>query len=59
MPKLTVSFKTPDALYYALQDSGMDKDQQEEAEKKLEKWVKYGECIDVEFDLEAMTATVL
>lgn len=30
-----------------------------ETEKKLASWLKYGEYITVEFDLENMTATVL
>lgn len=31
----------------------------EEVRKKLQKWVQYGECIDVEFDLELGTAIIL
>jgi hypothetical protein len=31
----------------------------EEAGKALSRWVEYGECVALEFDTEAMTATVV
>lgn len=30
----------------------------EQIREKLSKWVQYGECVEIEFDLDAMTATV-
>jgi len=53
---VTVSFKTPDVLDYALE--GIDEDEAEEVKAKLAKWIKYEECLTVEFDTDKMTATV-
>lgn len=55
--KFICCFKTPDVLYYALQDVGAD--EREEAKAFAGQWVEYGECVDVEFDTEDGTATVL
>lgn len=64
--KIKVTMKTPDALDYALKDAFSDypipedgEDMEYEAREKLAKWFRYGECLTVEFDTEAMTATVL
>jgi hypothetical protein len=73
--KFTVTFKTPDALDYAIEDaanndSGIeaiaDDEEREDAKFALkmelkmfaEKWVRYGEYINVEFDTDAGTASV-
>ena len=53
---ITITFKTPDAVEYALGE--FPEDVTEEAKKKLEKWIRYGEFVTIEFDLEKMTATV-
>lgn len=69
---LQVTFKTPDAIDFALQglpeiealpdseygDYGKE-DFKNEIKKKLAKWVKYGELITIEFDLDDMTARVV
>ena len=64
--KIRVSFKTPDAVEYAIKDS-LDEDEvsTEDLDEKKEElmdvistWVKYGESITVEFDTENFTATV-
>ncbi len=73
--KIVVSFKTPDALEYAIKehleaeqvadDDGMPDpenghdDMFDELKEKLSEWVEYGECVSIEFDTEAGTATVL
>lgn len=57
--KVTVHMKTPDAVHYAVCDTFEDHDLRAEAEEKLERWIEYGECVSIEFDLEKMTATVL
>ena len=54
--KFHCHFKTPDVLYYALQDAG-DYDERKEAEAFADQWVAYGECVCIEFDT-AGTATV-
>ncbi len=60
-----VTFKTPDAVEYAIKDiiSDIDSDEGEEqfaeAKEATEKWVKYGELVTVEFNTEAGTATVI
>ena len=62
--KLIVHFKTPDALHDALHYATVglcDGDIQEnrmEAERIAGKWIKYGEQLSVEIDLDAETATV-
>lgn len=68
--KLSIGFKTPDAIHYALEEyrdySGDEDDgrelteeEMEEAKEKLEKWIRYGESITIEFDLNKMTAKVV
>jgi len=57
--KIRVHFKTPDAVDYALKDAGLDADALEDAKVGLAKWVQWGECILIEFDLEARTAEVI
>lgn len=55
---ITIHFKTPDAVDYALED--MEDDESEILiREKLRKWIRYGECVSIQFDLETMTATVL
>lgn len=64
--KIKVTMKTPEALDYALEDAFADnplpeerEDMKREAREKLAKWFKYGEYLTIEFDTEAVTATVL
>jgi len=52
--KVSITFKTPDAVEWAV----ADKENEDEIREKLKKWIRYGEQIIVEFDLEKMTATV-
>ena len=63
--KFQVQFKTPDALHYAITDA-CGKVELEKREALLDslnytanKYVRYGECITVEFDTESQTATVV
>lgn len=67
--KLTIGFKTPDAIEYALEeyrdysdgsDDGreLDEEEKEAAKEKLGKWIRYGESVSIEFDLDKMTAKV-
>lgn len=64
--KISVTFKTPGAVSNAVVgsmnvedlDEHEAEDQEHELMKKFEKWVKYGELITVDFDLDAGTATV-
>ncbi len=75
---LTIHFKTPDAVYYAvreaveylepddpseleLYDGDVDmwrQHQQEQLRTKLDRWVKFGEFVSIEFDTDADTARV-
>lgn len=73
--KIRVTFKTPDAVDNAVEEAvegvlaGADMDDDEAdgafevlrdgATQAVAKWVRYGECVTVEFDTEAGTATVL
>jgi hypothetical protein len=67
--KLTIGFKTPDAIEYALDEyrdysdgsddgRGLDEEEKEAAKEKLGKWIRYGESVSIEFDLDEMTAKV-
>lgn len=47
--KFRVSFKCPDAIYYALEEI---KENKEEAKNLMYEWLEYGEYIDIEFDTE-------
>jgi len=58
MSKVYIGFKTPDAAYYALQDI-QDEDERAEAEAVIDKFLKYGECVTLEFDIESGKAKVL
>ena len=51
--KVRLSFKTPDVL------DQLDEDEREAAEAVISKYVEYEEYIQVEFDTEKQTATVL
>lgn len=51
--KFILSFKTPDVT------DQLEEDQREEAETVLKKFLEYSEYVCVEFDTEAMTATVM
>ncbi len=55
--KYFIHFKTPDAVFYATED--MNDDDKSEAQRVAALFVKYGECIKVEIDTDAETATVL
>jgi len=61
---IRVTFKTPDAVSYAL-DRVLDCNDPEEfeqaevAQKAIDKFVRYGEYITVEFDTDKGTATVV
>ena len=73
--KIKITFKDPDAVPNCLYDevfkqvkelklSDAEKDavceiRMNEIEQKLAAWLRYSECLTVEFDLENMTATVL
>jgi len=55
--KITISFKTPDAVEYALET--LSEDEKAEANELIKNWVEYGECLSVEVDTEAKTCIVL
>jgi len=56
--KFTLSFKTPDVLDQLDYDI-QDEDQRYEADATANKFLQYGECINVEFDTKEQTAIVL
>jgi hypothetical protein len=55
--KIKIFFKTPDAVFYALQD--LPEEERETAEAIAKKYVSYGECATIEIDTETGEATVL
>lgn len=64
MPKIRITFKTPDAVSTALSEEFGDLEEEnekayQEAEEALGKFVKYGELVTIEFDTDEGTAEVL
>ena len=73
--KIKVTMKDPDTMHDAVQDAvkeevkamGLPEDESEslielrtnKVGEKMAKWFEYGEYLTVEFDTDAMTATVL
>jgi hypothetical protein len=55
---VNITFKTPDAVYYALKDDEIPEDEKEDLEEFLGEYIKNGEYITIEFDTETKTATV-
>jgi len=55
--KIKVNFKSPDVLDYALED--LSSEDAKEVRGILGKWIKYEECVTLEFDTEEMTARVM
>lgn len=55
--KFTVTFKNPDAVSSSLQD--YPEDQREEMEEFANKFLAFGEYVDIEFDTEKGTAKVV
>jgi len=72
--KIKLQFKDPDGVYGSVEDAvkksladlGLDEDEmeplierrREKVNEKIRRWVKYGEYLTVEIDLEAGTAVV-
>jgi len=64
--KIRIPFKTPDAVEFALAEATSDicdqdlrHDFQDRYSDTIDKFVKYGECITIEFDTDLGTATVV
>lgn len=61
--QMCVTFKTPDVINNQMSGLFYDEEADFEEEKKMqdlvEKFVRYGELITIEFDSEAGTATVM
>lgn len=71
--KIQILFKTPDAVDRAISESislhteyhrketrhYYDSELYAKAKKALEKWIKYGENVTIEIDIDTGTATVL
>lgn len=64
--KIQIHFKTPDALYYAIEGETQyveDEEEKEEIKSEIlsvcEKFIKYGECVTIEIDTKTGTAEVL
>lgn len=52
--KLKITFKSPEAIQYAMimLSDEYDEDLQEEIKQELKKWIRHDEYIMIEFDLE-------
>lgn len=55
---IELTFKTPDVIEQALDDSWATADEKEKAEKICQKFVSYGEYATIIVDTEEETATV-
>lgn len=55
--KIRLTFKTPDVVFYAIND--IEGEEGIQAERAIGKWVKQGEYITVEVDTEKETCTVI
>ena len=55
--KFRVRFKTPDALFYAIQE--LEEEDRYIAETLAEQFISQGEFVTIELDTEKQTATVL
>lgn len=55
--KVQVTFKTPDAIDFALED--VPEDQKDEVRKQLKKYIKYEEYAILELDTDTGNVTVL
>lgn len=55
--KVNLTFKMPDAVYQALQD--LSEEERDHAETVINKFVKWGEVVEIEVDIDAETAIVL
>jgi len=58
MSKIRVTFKSPDASYYALQNI-QDEDEREHAEDVLRKFIENDEYVTIEIDLDTEEAIVV
>lgn len=61
MPKVQLNFKTPDVIDYAMQELH-DSEQifdENEVRRLLKRFVRYGECINVEIDTDTQEAKVV
>ncbi len=56
---MRITFKTPDAVYYALRDFEIDDDTKADWEEFLAQYIKHGEYISIDFDIQARTASVI
>lgn len=61
--KLTLTFKSPDAISEALLYAGIPQrtkpDEYDDLYGELAEWIRYGEYLDVEYDTETKQMTVL
>lgn len=60
--KVVVTFKNPDAVFYAQQDlaaDGATRDELERFEELVSDYFRYGEYCDVEFDLKTGEVTLV
>ena len=57
MDKLEITFKMPDAEYFAVQH--LTGEQKEKAREVCRKFIQYGEYITIEIDVENQTARVI
>lgn len=55
--KIQITFKSPDALDYALEN--LSEEEKETAKEVCKKWIEYEEYVTIEVDTEKKTAIVL
>jgi hypothetical protein len=55
--KIHLAFKTPDAVDYGIEH--LSEEDKEVAKEVIEKFVEYGECLNVEIDTDLKTCNVI
>ena len=58
--KIKISFRDPDALWYALEDQNIDPNSEygEKIQNRISKWFEYGEYVHLVYDTEADTMEI-
>jgi hypothetical protein len=58
--KFTITMKDPDGVYDSMKDAGYDLDDlPEDVQTLIDKYVEFGEYMDIEFDIMEQTARVV
>lgn len=57
--KIQIRFKTPDVVRDSLDELDLQEDDRDAVEEKVNAWFRHGEYVDLEYDTDTDTMTVL